>query len=324
MGKTFAVSSEQLLRIAKEAWRNSSRCIGRLYWNSLELLDARGAGTADEVFACCLEHLRVSTNGGRIRSVATVFNPEPENGHTIRIWNRQLIRYAGYRLPGGEILGDPEQEEFTDRVMALGWNPPENRSAFDVLPLVIQMPLQAPRIYSLPKGSVMEVRISHPDFAWFEDLGLKWHAVPVISDMALEGEGLRFPATLFSGFYMGTEIASRNFGDESRYHQLPVIAEKMGLDQTSKSILWKDRALVELNTAVLHSFKQAGVTIVDHHTASSQFIQHVKNEESCGRKVPGDWSWLVPPMSGSACPVFHRYYDAPQSGPAFVDQSKAY
>lgn len=108
--------------------------------------------------------------------------------------------------------------EFTECVLAMGWKPPENRSAFDVLPLVIQMPLQAPKIYSLPEDSVMEVRISHPDFAWFEDLGLKWHAVPVISDMVLEGERLRFAATLFSRFYMGTEIASRNFGDESRYN----------------------------------------------------------------------------------------------------------
>jgi nitric-oxide synthase len=77
---------------------------------------------------------------------------------------------------------------------------------------------------------------------------------------------------------------------------------------------------VELNTAVLHSFHEAGVTIVDHHTASSQFMRHIKIEEKSGRTVPGDWSWLVPPMSGSACPVFHRYYDEVALEPSFVSQ----
>ena len=51
-------------------------------------------------------------------------------------------------------------------------------------------------------------------------------------------------------------------------------------------------------------------------------MQHVAREEQCGRKVPGDWSWLVPPMSGSACPVFHRYYDAACPEPAYVEQER--
>jgi len=315
---------DQLLSLAKEAWRNSPRCIGRLFWNSLDLIDARSASSAEEVFDWCLEHLRASTNGGQIRSLVTLFRPQTDDGPAIRIWNRQLVRYAGYRSPDGGILGDPEQVEFTQRVQSLGWEPPLVRSGFDILPIIVQMPNEPPKIFHLPEDSVMEVKISHPDLGWFSDLGIKWHAVPVISDMALEGCGWRFPAMLFSGFYMGTEIASRNLGDEARYNLLPLIADKMGLDRSSRLSLWKDRALVELNTAVLHSYREAGVTIVDHHTASAQFMQHVKSEESAGRMVPGDWSWLVPPMSGSACPVFHRYYQGPQAGPAFVEQCKAY
>jgi nitric-oxide synthase len=128
-----------------------------------------------------------------------------------------------------------------------------------------------------------------------------------VSDRALVGGGHRFTAAPFSGYYMGTEIASRNFGDEGRYNLLPLIAERMGIDSSNRSTLWKDRALVEINTAVLHFFREAGVAIVDHHTASAQFMKHVEKEEKCGRKVPGDWSWLVPPMSGSACPVFHHH-----------------
>jgi len=57
---------------------------------------------------------------------------------------------------------------------------------------------------------------------------------------------------------MGTEIGARNLGDVNRYNLLPVIAERMGLDTRSDRTLWKDRALVELNVAVLSSFARHG------------------------------------------------------------------
>jgi len=324
MSEAASPPASELAAMAKLAWRNHAKCIGRLFWESLELLDARAALTPEEVFEACITHLRHSTNGGRIRPTVTVFAPAAGENRGIRIWNRQLVRYAGYRMRDGVILGDPEQAEFTDRVLSMGWRPPVVRTAFDLLPLVIECPGHPPRWFELPRDAVLEVPITHPDFPWFASLELKWHALPVVSDMALVGNGLRFTAAPFSGHYMGTEIASRNFGDEKRYHLLPRVAEAMGLDRASRTSLWKDRALVELNTAVLHSFRAAGVTIVDHHTASAQFMQHVAREEACGRKVPGDWSWLVPPMSGSACPVFHRYYDDARPEPAFVDQPRAW
>lgn len=318
-------SSTELADLARLAWRNQARCIGRLFWQSLELLDARAASSADEVFEACVHHLRHATHGGRIRSAITVFAPAAnEADRGIRIWNRQLVRYAGYRSRNGEVLGDPAQVGFTRAAIELGWCPPAERGSFDILPLVIGMPGQAPRLFELPHDAVLEVSIVHPEFPWFASLGLKWHALPVVSDMALVGGGLRYTAAPFSGFYMGTEIASRNLGDTDRYNRLPTIADHMGLDRRSRSTLWKDRALVELNTAVLHSFDLAGVTIVDHHTVSRQFMQHVRNEESCGREVPGDWSWLVPPMASSACPVFHRYYDDSRPEPAFVAQAPAW
>lgn len=310
----------ELAVMARTAWRNSARCIGRLFWKKLEVIDARAAVKPDDIFDACVTHLRLATNGGKVRSAITVFPSTHEAGRGIRIWNRQLVRYAGYREYNGTITGDPEQLEFTRKVIAMGWRPPRERSHFDLLPLVIDVPGDKSRVYPLPRNSVLEVSISHPDLPWFAALGLKWHAVPVVSDMALVGGGWRFTAAPFSGHYMVTEIASRNLGDQNRYNQLPRIAKSMGLDMRSRQNLWKDRALVELNTAVLHSFHEAGVTIVDHHTASSQFMRHIENEEKCGRTVPGDWSWLVPPMSGSACPVFHRYYDEVVPEPSFVSQ----
>jgi nitric-oxide synthase len=313
---------DELAELARVAWRNNARCIGRLFWQSLELLDARAAESAVEVFEACVEHIRFSTNRGRLRSAVTVFRPADADGRGIRIWNRQLIRYAGYRMADGGILGDPEQVDFTDKLAEMGWSPPGRKTAFDVLPLIIQCPGGRPECFELPAEVVLEVPITHPVFDWFGELGLKWHALPAVSDMALVGSGLRFTAAPFSGYYMATEIACRNFGDENRYNLLPVVAKKMGLDLRSQRSLWKDRAMVELNAAVLHSFRLAGVTLVDHHTASEQFIRHIANEERCGREVPGDWSWLVPPLTSSACPVFHRYYPAPPPEPAFVPQTR--
>lgn len=310
----------ELAIMARTAWRNSARCIGRLFWNKLEVIDARQTVNPDDIFDACVAHLRLATNSGKVRSVITIFPPTQKGQPGIRIWNRQLVRYAGYRESNGAITGDPEQLEFTRKVIAMGWRPPRERSHFDLLPLVIDVPGDTFRFYPLPRDSVMEVPIFHPNLSWFAALGLKWHAVPVVSDMALVGGGWRFTAAPFSGHYMVTEIASRNLGDENRYNQLPGIAKRMGLDLSSRRSLWKDRALVELNTAVLHSFHEAGVTIVDHHTASSQFMRHIEIEEKSGRTVPGDWSWLVPPMSGSACPVFHRYYDEVAPEPSFINQ----
>lgn len=56
------------------------------------------------------------------------------------------------------------------------------------------------------------------------------------------------------------------------------VAQCMGLDTRTPVNLWRDKALVEVNVAVLHSFQQHNATIVDHHTASESFIKHLDNE----------------------------------------------
>jgi nitric-oxide synthase len=130
----------------------------------------------------------------------------------------------------------------------------------------------------------------------------------VISDMYLEAGGIRYPAAPFNGWYMVTEVGSRDLGDEQRYDQLPAIAARMGLDTGSNRSLWKDKAITELNLAVLHSYAAAGVTMTDHHTESARFLEHLEREERHGRSCPADWTWIVPPTASSATPVFHRYY----------------
>jgi len=55
--------------------------------------------------------------------------------------------------------------------------------------------------------------------------------------------------------------------------------------------------VLELNRAVLHSFEEAGVRIVDPHTVTDQFEQFERNENAEGRDITGDWSWLIPPTN---------------------------
>jgi nitric-oxide synthase len=310
----------ELEHACRVAWRANSRCIGRLPWQTLRVLDRRHLQTPDSIFKACVDHLRLATNGGRIRPVMTVFGTA-DGGRSPRIWNSQLIRYAGWLQPDGTVLGDPAQVEYTQVMHDLGWRP-ERRTAFTVLPVVIQVGHSRSRLFELPADAVLEVAISHPEYDWFAELGLRWHAVPMVSNLVLQAGGLRYPAAPFNGWYMGTEIAARNLADVDRYDQLPLIAHRMGLNTRSSTSLWRDRALVELNVAVLHSFKAAGVRMVDHHSATAQFMKHLEREGEHGRATPGDWSWLVPPMSGSTTPVFHRYYpDAADPGtPQFVAQ----
>ena len=320
---TYTHTLGELVFGARVAWRNSSRCIGRLHWQSLLVRDMRGLSTAKEIFDALVEHIQLATNGGKIKSLITIFAPKQPEKAGIRIWNSQLIRYAGYRQADGTILGDPLHAEFTDVALRMGWHR-EKKTQFDVLPIILQLPGQSPQLFELPSNVIKEVPLSHPDFPWFDDLQLKWHVLPVISDMRLEIGGISYTAAPFNGWYMGTEVGARNLADSKRYNMLPIIAKRMGLDIRSERSLWRDQAIVELNKAVLHSFAAYGITVVDHHTASRQFIVHEENEVRAGRCVPADWGWLVPPLSGSLSPIFHRSYVDVSTKPNFFYQSSPY
>ncbi|WP_327251380.1 nitric oxide synthase oxygenase [Streptomyces sp. NBC_01244] len=318
---TYRHTPEELEHGARVAWRNSNRCIGRLYWNSLRVRDRRGLTDADGIAEECFEHLREATNGGRVRPTITVFAPDTPDRPGPLIWSEQLVRYAGYGDHPSITVGDARNAELTSALLALGWSRGSG-TPFDLLPLVVQGVDDKPRWFDVPPDAVLEVPIEHPDGAaggdGWSDWGLRWHAVPAISNMCLEIGGIHYPAAPFNGWYMGTEIGARNLADTDRYNLLPAVARRMGLDTASDRSLWKDRALVELNRAVLHSFDRAKVTIADHHTESRRFLTHLEKEERKGRDVGADWSWIVPPISGSATPVFHRTYEDRPSSTAYV------
>nr|WP_279664504.1 nitric oxide synthase oxygenase [Ectobacillus ponti] len=317
---TYEHTFEELAHGAKMAWRNSNRCIGRLFWNMLTVWDERQCQTEEEVYAALLRHIRYATNDGKIRPAITVFRAEREEKE-IRLWNHQLIRYAGYETEHG-ILGDPASVPFTKVCQGLGWQ--GEGTSFDILPLVIGMDGRPPKWFEVPRELVLEVPLIHPDLDWFQDLGLRWYAVPMIADMKLEIGGLIYTAAPFNGWYMGTEIGARNLADPERYNLLPKIAEFMGLDTKRNSSLWKDRALVELNAAVLYSFKEAGASIVDHHTAAQQFKLFEEQEAAAERPVTGEWSWLIPPMSPAATHMFHKNYENKYVAPNYLYQDRPY
>lgn len=320
---TYRHTPVELEHGARVAWRNSSRCIGRLYWQKLAVRDFRHLDHPDDIFSTMVDHMKSATNEGKVQSMISVFAPQEPGSPGIQIWNPQMIRYAGYRRADGTVLGDPAHVEFTELVRKLGWKGGPG-TPFDVLPIVIQMPGQKPRLYELPEEAIFEVDLTHPEYDWFEEIGLKWHVLPVIANMRLEVGGISYTAAPFNGWYMGTEIGARNLADTDRYDMLPAIARCMDLDTRSSRRLWRDRALVELNVAVLHSFQKVGATIIDHHTAAKHFIRHEEFETQADRPLPADWSWIVPPISGSATEVFHREYHDTSLRPNYFYQPKAW
>jgi len=349
---TYAHTPAELQFGARVAWRNAGRCIGRLYWKGLVVRDRRSSYTAEAIFADVVEHLRLAggtredvagapaevgetageTAGetvdrsagseggrGRMRPVITIFPPAVPGHAYVRIWNEQLIRYAGYRGEDGSVTGDPRYADFTAAMIERGWS--GKQEAFDVLPLAIETPSDGVRLFELPESVIVEVALTHPDYGWFAELDLRWHAVPAIANMRLTIGGVQYPCAPFNGWYMGAEIGARNLADTDRYDMLPVVAARLGLDTSRESSLWRDRALVELNIAVLHSFERAGIRVADHHTESRRFLTHLEREARAGRETPADWSWIVPPISGGVTPVFHRYYSEADQRPGFyLDQ----
>jgi len=297
---TYEHTLDELTYGARLAWRNSTRCIGRYFWQHLHIRDMRHLETEEEMFNSVIEHIRLGTNNGDLRAILTVFRP---GSPQIRIWNGQLILYAGYRQPDGSIIGDPNNVELTEAVIEMGWQ--GAGSQFDVLPLVIQIEGKDPRWFEYPDNLILEVPLTHPDFSWFEELNLQWFAMPAVAGMALDLGGIQYTAAPSNGFYMGTEIGSLNLSDKRRYNILPLVADMMGLDRSEERTLWRDKALVEVNIAVLHSFRQNGVRMLDHHALSDYFMRFNEDEEKLGRTVYGHWPWLVPPLSSSTSDLWH-------------------
>ncbi|MEV4311577.1 nitric oxide synthase oxygenase [Actinocrispum sp. NPDC049592] len=250
---TYQHTRGELAYGARLALRDSGVCTTGVPWRGLLVRDLRAAHTATEVASGCVQHLRAAVDKGRVRPTVTIFAPDSP-----RLINEQLIRYAGY-AQHGQVVGDRRHVAFTDTVRKMGWRTPTARSAFDLLPLVIRDHEHGVRLFAIPRDVVREVPLEHPELSWFVDLGLRWHAVGVRSQLLCIG-GVRYPA-LFNGIYRASAIGADALGDDRAYGFGRVIAEQLGLDTSIEHSLWRERAALELDRAVLHSFQAAGVSI---------------------------------------------------------------
>jgi Nitric oxide synthase, oxygenase domain len=88
----------------------------------------------------CKELLeRAAQHRGSVPYLAAFRPRAPAARDGPRVWNSQLVRFACYERNDETLLGDPANKAFTDFcIRSLGWKPPPRRTAFDVLPLVLQ------------------------------------------------------------------------------------------------------------------------------------------------------------------------------------------
>ena len=200
----------------------------------------RPSAVADE----CAAHLRASTRGGRIRSTITVFAPDrpgrPGPAHPQR--------------PAGPLRRAPHVDGRRPRRRRRRWSSPSTRSpsagsrpnrpaASTCCRSLIAADGAGPEVHELPRDAVLEVPLVHPEFAWFAELRLRWHAVPAISNMPLSIGGVTYPAAPFNGWYLGTEIGARNLAD-ARALRPAARRRRRGWASTrgSERTLWRDRA----------------------------------------------------------------------------------
>ncbi|GBM83063.1 Nitric oxide synthase, partial [Araneus ventricosus] len=90
-------------------------------------------------------------------STITLFPPRIPGREDFRVWNPQLINFAGYLQPDGSIIGDPGRLQFTRVCQRLGWKGKGGR--FDVLPLVLSAPGEGAKCYELPEELIMMIDI---------------------------------------------------------------------------------------------------------------------------------------------------------------------
>lgn len=173
---TYTHTIDEIRHGARVSWRNAPKCINRKFYNTLDVIDAREATTNEQMFEAIKTHLKRGIGADHIPVLMTVFRPQtPGMDDGPRIWNSQLIRYAGHRGNGEEVIGDPAELNFTDTVKKyFSWVPKSGSPGmFDCLPLVLQIdPKQPPSIFELPEECLLEVPIHHPNVPEISSLRL--------------------------------------------------------------------------------------------------------------------------------------------------------
>jgi len=182
---TYELTLDELQHGARVAWRNAPKCANRSKWEELSILDLRAVRTNRDAFEGILELLEQSLSSmATITSMAVFHQRLPDETQGPRIWNPMLLRFAGYEGMGSEvtegILGDPADADFTKYLIErFGWVPPSPRTAFDPLPLLLQInEKQAPELFTIPSSYIPFVEIRHNAYPELDALNLKWFPVP--------------------------------------------------------------------------------------------------------------------------------------------------
>ena len=229
-GGTWLQTAAELEYGIRAAWRNSRRCIMRSEHEGLALADLRKETTSRSMAHAIVKGMLKALNNGRIQPTTFVFPPRSPTQRGPMIWNSQILSFAGYRQEDGSVLGDPASIDLTDAIIELGWKPPEERSRWDVLPLVTMAENDDPYILELPGELRDTVRITHPRYQeQFRELDLQWVKAPALSRLGFDIGGVQYTATPFVGWFMDAEIGSRDLGDESRYNVFPAVIKALKL-----------------------------------------------------------------------------------------------
>lgn len=316
-------TSEELERRLKLAWLNSDRCIGRLFFNQLCVLDYREARTDEEIRDGLLTHLATAKNEPyrSIKPVASVFDP------SVKIINSELLEYAGWQ-DGSEVIGDRKNLQLTALAEANGWHP--KRGQYTLLPLMWHKGDGEMTVAPIPEqyngqSIRQEIELEHPDPSktWLNDMRLRWFWGPFISDRRVFMDGQSYTAP-FSGYYQHEEIA-RDLLEPSRYALLEKIGEQMcrGWDiDLQRSDGWKHEVATLVNTMVEYSYQRDRVQTVSSIASSKQFVRLMEDMRELDFPLPHDYGWIRSSMPAFQTEHYHHAYpvqnvDPPLHGPFF-------
>lgn len=71
---TYEHTFEELVHGSRMAWRNSNRCIGRLFWSKMHILDAREVNDEEGVYNALIHHIKYATNDGKVKPTITILS----------------------------------------------------------------------------------------------------------------------------------------------------------------------------------------------------------------------------------------------------------
>ena len=203
VGGAYTQTKEELTFGIRRAWRNSRKCIMRSHCEELQLCDLRAVTTSAHMASELMFAVNKAYNGGNILPTVFVFPPRKANGRGPMIWNNQILQFAGYDVGDGVILGDPASVQLTKAILELGWEPPQKKTRWDLLPLVVMAEGDHPVLIEIPPDIGRLVEIRHPHYVTaFKDLGLKWVPFPALTRLGFDIGGIQYTAAPFIGWYV--------------------------------------------------------------------------------------------------------------------------